>query len=53
MSRAFLAVLILIAPFLALLTTVGCGEKTVIVTQEEQRRETTPEMVSPGEEVVE
>ncbi|MHC4675063.1 MAG: hypothetical protein ACYTF1_23045 [Planctomycetota bacterium] len=53
MSRAFLAILILIAPFLALLTSIGCAEKTVVVTQEEQRHESTPEMVSPGNEVIE
>jgi len=53
MSRACLAILMLLTPALALLATTGCEEKTVTVQQQEQRHESAPEMVSPGTEVVE
>ncbi len=53
MSRLCLAILVLLLPAVALLTAAGCEEKTVTVQQTEQRHETQPKMVSPGEEVIE
>ena len=53
MSRACLAILMLIVPAVALLTTSGCEEKTTVVRQSDTRHETEPEMVSPGDEVLE
>ena len=53
MSRACLAVLMLIVPALALLTTSGCQEKTTVVRQTDERHETEPEMGPPGDEVLE
>ncbi len=52
MGRAILALLIWVGPALLLTSTVGCEEKTVTVQQSEQRHESQPDTVSPGEEVV-
>ncbi len=53
MLRACVSVLTRLVPVLLLFAATGCEPKTVTVQQTEQRHETTPEMVSPGEEVVE
>ena len=53
MLRACVSVLTVLAPVLLLLAATGCEPKTVTVQQTEERHETTPKMVSPGEEVVE
>jgi hypothetical protein len=53
MARWFFAMLVLFVPAIVLLTTTGCEEKTVTVQQTEQRHESEPEMVSPGQEVLE
>ena len=53
MLRVCISVLTLLAPVLVVLPTTGCTQKTVTVQQTEQRHETTPKMVSPGEEVIE
>ena len=53
MLRVCVSVLTRLVPVLLLLSAIGCEPKTVTVQQTEQRHETTPEMVSPGEEVVE
>jgi hypothetical protein len=46
--------LLLIAPVIACFPlTSGCGKKTTTVQQEERIEESEPEMVSPGEEVIE
>ena len=54
MSRACLALLILLTPVLVLLTVPGCSQnKKTVVQDKQERHETEPQMVSPGEEVIE
>ena len=54
MSKACLALLILLTPVLVLLAGPGCSQnKTTVVQDQQQRHETEPQMVSPGEEVLE
>lgn len=52
MRRVCLAILILIAPGLLVLTVSGCEEKTVTVQQSEGRHTSEPEMVAPGTDTV-
>ena len=53
MFRKCLAILAMLAPVFVLLAIAGCEEKTTTVQQTEQRHESTPQMTSPGEEVIE
>ena len=53
MLRRILCVIVLFAPTVVLLGSVGCEKKTTTVQETEERRESTPEMVSPGTEIVE
>ncbi len=52
MFRMFLCGL-LIASVAAITTTAGCAKKTTTVQQEESIQESEPQMVSPGQEVIE
>jgi hypothetical protein len=52
-ARTLIAGLLLVGPGLALLSLAGCGDKTETVRQTEERHESEPQMVSPGEPIVE
>ncbi len=52
MRQLAFSVLLILAPAAAL-GPVGCSEKTTTVEQTEEIHESEPQMVSPGEEVVE
>ncbi len=49
MRRTLLALLILAAPWLALLAA-GCEQKITTIQKEERIEQSEPKMVSPGEE---
>ncbi len=53
MIRVILFVLSLVGPALIVAGTTGCEEKTVTVQETQQRHESEPQMVSPGQEKVE
>ncbi|NLX12982.1 MAG: hypothetical protein GXY44_04905 [Phycisphaerales bacterium] len=49
MRRTFFALLLLVAPWLALLVA-GCEQKITTIQKEERIEQSEPRMVSPGEE---
>ena len=53
MARIFLSTWILLAPAAFLLATTGCGSEVKTVQRTERVEESQPEMVSPGDEIVE
>jgi uncharacterized lipoprotein YehR (DUF1307 family) len=53
MHRKLLALLIAVAPLAMILSLTGCGDKVKSVKKSERQEESTPTMVSPGEEVLE
>ena len=53
MRRGLLALLILIAPVATALFAAGCEQKVTTIDKSERIEETPPEMVSPGEPVLE
>ena len=53
MRRGVFSLLIVIAPAIALLSAAGCDDKIESVQRTESVQESEPEMVSPGDTIVE
>jgi len=53
MFRGLLSLLIAAAPIVVLLPAAGCEQEVKTVKREERVEESEPQMVSPGEPIVE
>ncbi len=53
MTRKLIAILVLVAPALVLPLASGCAQKITTVQKTERIEQSEPQMVSPGEEVLE
>lgn len=53
MIRKLLAIMLLLAPAVALPLASGCAKKVTTVQKTERIEESEPKMVSPGQEVLE